>query len=207
MPLRFGTVFGHTRLLTLWTTKLPLDIAELLIDLAQLGLEFACLIVLVVSQAFNLAFDVTHPLLEFAAVLDKLASVGIRQALRLWTVAGHTQPFHLDHFWMLGLDQLRAVSLKDTTLCGPTPHDLDAFEPLLSLFDHAANFYFVAFSQCACRVEKVLLARYEHGYVVVALERLDDDSEIFAFADLTLGPLYKDSTNNRSFGCQQHRAE
>jgi len=77
------------------------------------------------------------------------------------------------------------------SLDSPDPPDLYRLEPPLPFFDHIANFYFISFLQRPSRMQKILLPRYEHGYMVVALNWFDNDSQIFPFADLSLGELHK----------------
>jgi hypothetical protein len=63
------------------------------------------------------------------------------------------------------------------------PPGLHARHPVVSAFGHEGNRHVLAFLQPAsCLPEVLIFPGYEHGHMVVALKRLDDDAHHFPFA-------------------------
>jgi len=81
------------------------------------------------------------------------------------------------------------------SLDSPDPLDAYRLKPPLPFFDHIANFYFISFLQRPSRMQKILIPRYEHGHMVVALKWFDNDSEMLAFTKLSLGEAHKSTAH------------
>jgi hypothetical protein len=91
------------------------------------------------------------------------------------------------------------------------PLGLHTLDPHVSTFPHEGNSYPLPFLQPPSRPSKFLtLPGYEHGHMVATLERLDDDTHIPSFTDLSLDQPHKSSAhcpNPVVFLSPEHAAE